>query len=359
MSDKAAKRRAAPVTVLLSFFLFAGACLRAPDAWEFFLADAAGNRLGTSLSAGQTARAVYRPEEPTLDQIGFQLIFQDEKGNWEVLSLVVEKPETPAPEVAFDLHAEELPPGNYLLVLIRNDEELSKLLFTIAQPAGTGKQARGREIADQGVSPVSPRTMPPPKNRIEAIAVRRATPPPKLKIKKLVAPKSNLERPLDPKAMPTPESNVERPLDPAAMPTPESNLEPTPEIIDLGRADTGPLPTPEPERLGPGAWDLAPGTEILVYGEGDGYWHPATVVRAYQRVFTVRYFNPELPEVDLEREKFRVRELAEGMEVKIREGDEFIDGVIVDRQGRNFSVALKTDGSMRDVAGGRIVVAAP
>lgn len=167
-------------------------------------------------------------------------------------------------------------------------------------------------------------------------------------------PKSAFEKFVAPKAAPTPESDAERPLDPEAMPTPESNLEPTPEIIDLAGA-----PSPEPEPLGPGAWDLAPGTEILVYGEGDGYWYPATVVRAYQRVFTVRYFNPELPEVDLEREKFRVRELAEGMEVKIREGDEFIDGVIVDRQGRNFSVALKTDGSMRDVAGGRIVVAAP
>ena len=45
----------------------------------------------------------------------------------------------PALEVASDLHAEDLAPGSYLVVLIRNDEELSKLFFTIAPPASSAK----------------------------------------------------------------------------------------------------------------------------------------------------------------------------------------------------------------------------
>ena len=119
---------------LLSLFLFSGGC-RKPDRWEFYLADPAGNRLGTALAAGQKVRAVYRPEEPTTDQIGFQLFVRDRTEHWEVLSLVLEKPDLPAPFVGSDLHAEELPPGSYLVVLIRNDEELAKLSFTFSAPA--------------------------------------------------------------------------------------------------------------------------------------------------------------------------------------------------------------------------------
>lgn len=344
MFRSAAQGRAAPWLALLSLLLLAGGC-RKPDRWEFYLADAAENRLGTALAAGQKARAVYRPDEPTTDQIGFQLFFRNEAGDWRVISLVIEKPETPAPFVATDLHAEELPPNSYLVTLIRNDQELSKLAFTIAPSAGTDQPTAGRSTAAAGASPALPSAAPPPTNGGGAGAARKAMSPPKSAFEEFVAPA----------AAPTPASAAERPLDPEAMPTPESNLEPTPEIS----AETGPRPTPEPEPLGPEAWDLATGTEILVFSAEDKYWHPASIVRAYQKVFTVRYFNPELPEADLEREKFRVRSLAEGMEVKIREGGELIDGVIVHRQGRNFSVALKADGGVRDVAGGKIVVASP
>ncbi len=340
MSDRAAKGRAAPVLALLSLFLFAGGC-RKPDVWEFFLADGAGKRLGATLPAGQAARAVYRPKEPTVDQIGFQLSFRDEQGNWELMSLIVEKPETPAPFVACDLHTEELPPGSYLVLLLRNDKELSTLIFTIAPPTGTGKARPGGETPGPGPTPAGAGGLLPAK----AVPPRRATPPPPSAFEEFVAVS----------VAPTPESESAATLDPEAMPTPESNLDPAPEAP----AETGPLPTPEPEVLGPEDWNLETGTEILVFKADDGYWHPATVVRAYARVFTVRYFNPEFPEEDLEREKFRVRSLAEGMEVKILEEDEPIDGVIVERQGRNFSVALRADGAMRNVAGGKIAVAAP
>ncbi len=321
--------RAGPALALLSLFLFSGGC-RKPDRWEFYLADPAGNRLGTALAAGQKVRAVYRPEEPTTDQIGFQLFVRDRTEHWEVLSLVLEKPDLPAPFVGSDLHAEELPPGSYLVVLIRNDEELAKLSFTFSAPAGEG------EAAPAGKTP------PPP----EAVGTGRAPAPP---------PPAAFENFVSPPAEPGPAGAPTAFLDPEAMATPESNLEPTPEAD----AEIGPRPTPEPEILGPESWDLAPGTEILVYREGDGYWRPAAVVRAYQRVFTVRYFDPNLPEEDLERERFRVRSLGEGMEVKISEGDELLEGVIVERRGRTFSVALRADGSVRSVPGGKIVLEAP
>jgi len=334
------KGRAEPILALLSLFLFSGACRKPPAAWEFFLADTAGNRLGNDLAVGQAARALYRPEEPTADQVSFQFFFRSEAENWEPISLVVEKPEAPAPEVACDLHTAELPPGSYLVLLVRNDEELSKLAFSIAPPKEPATPPPGRAAA---VSPTPPPSPPPV--GIEPAAGPKATPPPISAFEKFVAPAGTA---------PVPENMDKKAIDPEAMPTPESNLDPTPEVIEIA----GPLPTPEAEVLGPEEWELAPGTEILAYGE-DGYWHPAAVVRAYESVFTVRYFNPATPEEDLGREKFRVRALAEGMEVKFREGDDLIDGVIVNRSGRNFTVALKSDGSMREVSGAKIVVASP
>ena len=54
------------------------------------------------------------------------------------------------------------------------------------------------------------------------------------------------------------------------------------------------------------------------------------------------------------------RRCTEGMVVKFyAEGDELIDGVIVSRQGRNCSVAMKVDGNVRDVDCGTIVVPSP
>ncbi len=149
MSGNAAKGKQRRSWRCFPFFIIGGACRKAPVSWEFFLADAAGNRLGTSLSAGRPARAVYRRYEPFQDQIAFQFFFRNEigvwGGDWEVLSLVIEKPETPALEVASDLHAEDLAPGSYLVVLIRNDEELSKLFFTIAPPASSAKTPKVSE----------------------------------------------------------------------------------------------------------------------------------------------------------------------------------------------------------------------
>ncbi len=116
----------------------------------------------------------------------------------------------------------------------------------------------------------------------------------------------------------------------------------------------------EPEVLDPGAWDLSPGTEILVPDKGDGYWYPASIVDGSAGMFSVRYFDPGKPDEFLAREDFRVQALTEGVKVKIRaEGDELIEGVIVSRQGRDCSVALKADGSVRDVACGEIVIGSP
>ncbi len=135
---------------------------------------------------------------------------------------------------------------------------------------------------------------------------------------------------------------------------------------DIGDAPPGPSPeavpepTPASDALDPGAWELSPGTEILVPDGEDGYWYPAAIVDVSAGMFTVRYLDPGKPDEVLDREDFRVQALTEGMVVKFyAEGDELIDGVIVSRQGRNCSVAMKVDGNVRDVDCGTIVVPSP
>ncbi len=133
MSGKATKGRAAPVAALLSLFILLSACSR-ERTWEFYLEDASGNKVNLFLSSGQSARAVYRQDVLFQDAIAFQFFFRDEAGGWKLISLVLEKPKNPAPEVVCDLHAQELPPGSYRVVLFRNDEELSELVFSIVPP---------------------------------------------------------------------------------------------------------------------------------------------------------------------------------------------------------------------------------
>ncbi len=127
------KGRAASVLALLSLSFILAPLLPA-GTWELLLEDGAGARIDPVVTVGDPARVVYRQEEPFEDAIAFQLFFRDEYGGWKLVSLVIEKPEAPALEVGSDLHTEDLSPGEYRIVLFRNDEEISKLLFSVSPP---------------------------------------------------------------------------------------------------------------------------------------------------------------------------------------------------------------------------------
>jgi len=372
--------RAVSLAVLLSFLFVFQACTKEVS-WEFYLADPAGNRLDSPLTHGQKAKIVYRQGRPFRDQIAFQFYFQDEAERWRLISAIVEKPETPAPEVCSDLHVEDLSPGRYRVVVSRNDEELSELVFTVSPSPATPAQAKERQnrttgggegMGEQkciGGSPAGGRqrravpTMTPPRAEDHR---RRAVSP------AVAASEGGSGKQPAQEFTPTPENDSYEAYEPETIPTPEGGSAeteaaampeggtPAPagkESAAVSSSRFNPDPTPEPEILQPGAWDLKPGTEVLVLSQEDGYWYPASITDVSGPMFTVHYFDGQPDEV-VQREDFRVQSLSEGMKVKFRAGENnLIDAVVVTRYDKKCTIAV--DGNVRDVSYGAIVVSTP
>ncbi len=187
-------------------------------------------------------------------------------------------------------------------------------------------------------------------------------------------------------SLPTPEStgeDLETGISPADDPEPEltDGYEPEPELPageisageeyspyedaswDLDAAvpveppETAPELPPEPEDLGPGAWDLAPGTEVLVSGYGE--WYPGEIVEVSAGMFTVRYLDPSRSEEVIDREQFRIGKLDEGMRVQVPGlGGEPVEGVVVSRMESGCTV-VTADGEVSEVGYESLVVTSP
>ncbi len=336
---RALRGRAAPVLALLSLFYLFSACSREAD-WEFYLEDTAGGRIGLPLAAGAKGQAVYLEDAPFDHQIGFQLFFRDEPGGWKLISLTIEKPDPPAPEAVCDLHAEDLPPGEYRVVLFRNDAELAEQFFAIAPPVRPAPSPR--------ISPA----VPFPGSSTIAAAKFAATPSPAL------APEAPRVTPsaVRAEALQAGEGSA----DPEMPPEESSPDEVWPYNLpfdEIPRDEVPPPPPPEPpgvadleaEELGPGSWDLELGTGIMVAEYGEDGWHPATVIGVSAGMFTVRYLDPSRPEEVLDRERFRVRALEEGMRVRFPgPGDEPVSAAVV-TVGEGTCTVVTADGEVRQV----------
>lgn len=339
--------RAAPVLALLSLFYLFSACSREAD-WEFYLEDADGGRSSLPLAAGAKARAVYLEDAPFDHQIGFQLFFRDELGGWKLISLTIEKPDPPAPKAVCDLYAEDLPPGDYRVVLFRNDAELSEQLFAIAPPIRpTASPQLFRPIPVPSPSPAAGKEAAPP-SPAPAPEVPRVTP------SAVAAEALRMGEDYAAPEIPVEESPPDE-VWPYNLPfdeIPRDEVPPPPPPEPPGAADL------EPEPLGPGSWDLEPGTGIMVVEYGEDGWHPATVIGVSAGMFTVRYLDPSRPEEVLDREQFRVRALEEEMRVQFPgAGGEPVSAVIVTLREDGCTV-VTADGKIRDVGFESLLVTA-
>lgn len=78
--------------------------------------------------------AVFRARKPFTDQIALRFFYLTDNYDWMLISLTIDKPETPAREVAKNLHVEELPPGTYKIEALKNDVRVGEKIFVVTPP---------------------------------------------------------------------------------------------------------------------------------------------------------------------------------------------------------------------------------
>ncbi|OGH57960.1 MAG: hypothetical protein A3G34_05790 [Candidatus Lindowbacteria bacterium RIFCSPLOWO2_12_FULL_62_27] len=106
------------------------ACAQPEKEW-FGLADRAGNPVSSPVRARGELYAAYKTPRGTTDKIAFELYFKDEAGGWKLIFLNIQQSDTPAALVREPLVVEDLPPGAYKIVFIRNDKPIGETVFEL------------------------------------------------------------------------------------------------------------------------------------------------------------------------------------------------------------------------------------
>ncbi len=127
-------RARAPLLAALLLCFILPSCSRPDNGWEILFVDGEGNDLGVGFPHAGEAMAVFRARSPFTDQIALRFFYFTDNYDWMLISLAIDKPETPVLEVAKELYVEELPPGTYKIEALRNDVRLGEKIFVVTPP---------------------------------------------------------------------------------------------------------------------------------------------------------------------------------------------------------------------------------